>query len=192
MTDILLIIGAYFIGTFPSAYICGQLFVKSDIRQLGSGNVGALNTAKTVGYLPGILTLLADIAKGALAVYLAALYSNWLPAPFMAAFFVVLGHNYNIFLGFRGGKGLGSLVGAMALLAPLAAIYALAVIVMLALLLRDTNTASGIGVFSLPLFLYLQEGHWALLAIGTAIAIIVALKHGRDFKAYRQGRRKLL
>lgn len=188
----ILIIVAYFIGTFPSAYICGRLFVKSDIRQLGSGNVGALNTAKTVGYLPGILTLLADIAKGVLAVYLAVLYGSWFLVPFMAAFFVVLGHNYNLFLGFKGGKGLGSLVGAMALLAPLAAIYTLAVIIVLALLLRDTNTAAGAGVFSLPLFLYLQEGHWAVLIIGTAIAIIVALKHGRDFKAYRQGRRKLL
>lgn len=159
---------------------------------MGSGNVGALNTAKTVGYLPGLLTLIADIFKGFLAVYLASFFGSWFFMPLAAALFVVLGHNFNVFLGFRGGKGLGSLVGAMVLITPLAVLYSIVIIILIIFVLRDTNTAAGIGVFSLPIFLFLEKDHWAYLVIGIAIALTVAVKHGRDFKAYRQGRRKLL
>lgn len=192
MTDIIMIAVAYFIGTFPSAYLCGRLFKGLDIRQTGSGNVGAMNTMKHVGYLPGILTLVADVVKGALAVYLATLYGSWPLIPLLAAFFVVLGHNYNIFLGLKGGKGLGSLTGSMLVLSPITFLYILALVILIALLIRDTNTASGLGILTLPVILGLQKGELAFYLVGAAISLIVAVKHIRDFKAYLQGRRRLI
>lgn len=192
MADYFLIPAAYLIGAIPSAYLFGKLFKHLDIRRVGSGNVGALNTFKNIGYLPGALTLMADIAKGALAVYLASLYGSWAYLPLAAAFFAILGHNYNIFLGFEGGKGLGSLIGCLMVISPLTILYTLVLIVIAALIMRDTNTAAGLAVLIMPIFLGLQKGDWVFFLFGAAVAVPVVLKHGRDFRAYRQGRRKLI
>ncbi len=191
LTDYLLALVAYFIGALPSAYLFGRLFKHLDIRRVGSGNVGALNTFKHIGYLPGILTLLFDVGKGSLAVFLATNYGNWTLLPLLAAFLVILGHNYNIFLGFKGGKGLGCLIGALLVILPVTIIYVFVLVAVLALLLRDTNTAAGLGILSLPIFLGLQKGEWPFFLAGAAIAALIMIKHLHDFRAYRQGRRKL-
>jgi len=93
---------AYLLGSFPTAYILGRLFKKFDIREFGSGNVGAVNIYRAAGFIPGVLTVLIDIAKGALAVGMAI---NWSENPlvvFMAGLLVLLGHNYSIFKVQRG------------------------------------------------------------------------------------------
>ncbi|MGM0651523.1 MAG: glycerol-3-phosphate acyltransferase [Bacillota bacterium] len=190
MIDLLLAAGAYFIGAIPFAYLCGRLFKRVDIRQAGSGNIGAMNAFRNIGRLPGILTALADIAKGAVAVYLALLYGNLPELHLLSAFLVVLGHNYNIFLGFKGGKGLAALAGVILVLSPLTFLYALTLVIVLFLLIRDINTTFGVGVFSLPLFFYFQTGSIYYALTGLAIALTVAAKHVKDFQAYREGRRK--
>jgi acyl phosphate:glycerol-3-phosphate acyltransferase len=190
MTDIFLAFIAYFLGTFPSAFICGKIFRGQDIRVSGSGNVGAMNAAREFGILPGILTLLFDFMKGFLAVYLAFSFGISPFIPLIAALLVVLGHNFNIFLGFKGGKGLASLAGTLILLAPMIIVYMLALYLVLIFLIRDTNTAAGVGIFSLPLFLGFQTGALAGYVIGAAIAVVIFIKHLRDFKAYALGRRK--
>jgi len=178
MIDLFLAAGAYIIGAIPFAYLFGRL-LHVDIRQAGSGNVGAMNAFKNVSRITGILTALADIAKGALAVHL-------------AAFLVVLGHNYNIFLGFKGGKGLAALAGVLFATSPVTFLYALILVIVLVLLIRDVNTTFGVAVFSLPVLFYFQTGNIYYVLTYLAIAFIVALKHLNDFKAYREGRRALL
>ena len=192
MFNILFALLFYIIGTIPSAYLCGRLFGRVDIREIGSGNVGAMNAFKNIGYLPGILSLLLDIAKGALAVYLAMRFGTFIFLPLLASFLVILGHNYNVFLGFRGGKGIGSLIGVLLVLSPAAFSYQLIIIVAFALLLKDSNTAAGLGIVFLPAILGILEGHWAFILAGTGIAILMILKHLPDFRAYQAGKRKLL
>lgn len=192
MTDLVIAVAAYFIGTFPSAYLFGMLFKQIDIRQIGSGNVGAMNTLKSIGYLPGLLTLAADIAKGALAVYIASRYGNLPLLPVLTALLVILGHNYNIFLRFKGGKGLGSLIGALLVLTPVTIIYLFGIIGILALIIRDMNTASGLGIFVLPVLLGLQDGHWLNILTAAAISLVIMIKHLPDFQAYKAGRRRLI
>jgi len=191
MIDLLLAAGAYVIGAIPFAYLFGRLFKHVDVRHTGSGNVGAMNAFKHVGRVTGILTVLADIAKGALAVHLALLYSDLPELYLLAAFLVVLGHNYNIFLGFKGGKGLAALAGALIIISPLTIIYALILIAAIAFLVRDTNTAFGVGVLFLPALLYFQTGSIIYVLTGLAIALIIAAKHIKDFQAYREGRRAI-
>jgi acyl phosphate:glycerol-3-phosphate acyltransferase len=191
MADFYIVLAAYFIGAIPFAYLFGRLLKHADIRQIGSGNVGAMNTFKHIGYLPGVLTLLTDMAKGFLAVHLATSYGSFYLLPLFAMFMVVLGHNYNVFLGFKGGKGLACLLGAMLLISPITILYVLGLIILIVLIIRDTNTAAGLGIIALPVVLGLQKGHWLFAAFGLAVALLVLSKYPRDFRAYRAGRRRI-
>lgn len=116
---------SYLIGSFPTAYLLVKKFTGQDIRKVGSGNIGAMNTARafknfgkgklaTIGFL---VVLIIDMAKGALAVFLAQRLQfsgyNITLAVIFAAFFVVLGHNYSIFLKFSGGRGAACLIGIL-------------------------------------------------------------------------------
>ncbi len=183
---------AYLLGTFPSAYIFTKLFSGMDIRKLGSGNVGGMNTIRSVGKLPGLMTIAADIGKGILAVYLARALGGGQAALLLAAFLAVMGHNYNPFLGFKGGKGLGTSLGALLALSPLTVLVMLLFIAVLLFLLRDSNTAAGLGIAALPAVFWFIYRDWLWVAAGAALALVIAVKHARDFKAYRNGRRKLI
>lgn len=112
---------AYLIGSFPTAYLWVKKFTGQDIRKIGSGNVGAMNVvralkdkSKKLAIIGFLVVLLIDMAKGALSIFLA---QNFLPlnplALTLAAFFVVLGHNYSIFLKFSGGRGAACLIGIL-------------------------------------------------------------------------------
>lgn len=192
MQDCLTGVLAYLIGAFPSAYIFGRLFKGIDIRRVGSGNVGGMNTAKEAGLLPGILTVVADIGKGALAVYLAGILSGNPSMLLLAAFLAVLGHNYNIFLGFQGGKGLATTIGALLVLSPVSIIFLVLLALAFALALRDANTGAGVGAALIPAVFWFQHRDWLFVLAGAAMAIIIVAKHIRDFRAYGQGRRKLI
>ena len=98
-------VGAYLLGSFSSAIIISSNVEKKDIRNYGSGNAGATNMLRTFGWLPGVGTFVLDVAKGLLATWL-----GWLVAGnegmHIAALFVVIGHNWPVYYGFRGGKGI--------------------------------------------------------------------------------------
>ena len=112
--EISAIIIGYLLGSIPTAYIITRLIKKQDIRRLGGGNVGSLNTIKSVGKLPGLLVGLIDIGKGAAAVVI-AFYGLGVPPLFvmLAGFFSIVGHMWMIFLKFSGGRGMGPMVGSI-------------------------------------------------------------------------------
>lgn len=110
------LLAAYLIGSVPNAYLLTRLFRGPDIRRLGSRNGGATNVAASVGWLPGLLTLLGDVAKGYLSVLVAEMSSVPL-VPLLAPAFAVAGHNWPIWLGFQGGGGLATFVGGCLALA---------------------------------------------------------------------------
>ncbi len=121
MEIIALIVFAYLLGSIPTGYILGKI-AGVDVRQVGSGNVGATNVARAVGKWQGVLTLLADAMKGMLpaAIGLAMMLPSAAIAALSAAAF--LGHLYPIFLNFRGGKGVATALGALLVIAPLAGV----------------------------------------------------------------------
>lgn len=112
---------AYFIGSLPTAYLVVKKFAGLDIRKVGSGNIGAMNTlralkekSKKLALIGFLIVLIIDMAKGALAIFLAQkIFSLDFIGLILAAFFVILGHNYSIFLKFTGGRGAASLIGIM-------------------------------------------------------------------------------
>ena len=117
MVIALTIVVAYLLGSIPFAYIIGR-FKGIDIRKIGDGNIGSFNVFRHAGFTAGIVTLLADIGKGALAIIIAKLMTNeeWLVL--LAGGVVILGHIFTVFLNFKGGRGVAPIVGVLLILFP--------------------------------------------------------------------------
>lgn len=191
MTDALLVIGSYVLGSIPSAYLWTRLLSGQDIRRVGSGNVGGMNAARNVGLPAGVATAVMDLGKGALAVYLAQSLSSTPWLPLLCALAAVIGHNWMLFLRFKGGKGLGAAAGAMLLLCPVAIAVVLPLLAVTALLFRSTYMGVVVAFALLPLILYwLGPGPtWALF--GAALAVVVIAKHAENVRDYLAGSRGL-
>ncbi len=187
----LVLLLSYLIGSFPTAYIIGRLTKNVDIRSEGSGNVGGMNMIRVAGIFPGLITILVDTAKGAAAVAIAESLgadAYFLPG---AVFMVVCGHNFNIFLKFKGGKGLAAALGAFLVYSPQSIGFIILTALVLNILLKDTNTAFGLAMPAIPTVLFLQHKTPPVLILGLALALVIMIKHIPDFIAYKEGRRKI-
>jgi glycerol-3-phosphate acyltransferase PlsY len=193
LTLLLLVVIAYFLGSIPFGLIFGRVFAKKDIREVGSGNIGATNVSRVAGPLPGILTLLFDASKGALAVLIAARFTNHNAAAMMlAAIAALIGHCYPIWLRFKGGKGIATGLGVFTALSPFAGLSALAVFIIVALTWRYASLGSIAAAAAMPLFVYLfwAPGHAPPLVItfGTLFATgLVIFKHDANLQRLIEG-----
>lgn len=151
---------AYLMGSFPSAYVVCRLMRGLDIRQIGDGNVGAHNTFCEVGPGAGILVALLDVIKGSAAVAVtsqAGLGEWWALA---AGGVAVLGHDFMLFLGFRGGQGMAASIGALLVVLPLQTFLGLWVAGLSWLLLRTRHRfdwSMAIGLGSIPLLAWIAD-----------------------------------
>ena len=144
-------IAAYLLGSIPSAYIMGRLTKKIDIRTVGSHNMGAMNSFYNLGKGVGVMVLAADVLKGVAAVALADLLLN-IPNLYMfiCGFIVVLGHNYLVWLKFKGGKGGATAIGAIIYFIPWGIPIGLAVFLLLVLITKFPTLSYGIAMISFP------------------------------------------
>ena len=113
---ICLLIFSYLIGSIPNAFWIGKVFKNIDIRQKGSGNVGATNAARVLGYKYGFMTLVLDVLKGAIPTYIG--YKMVANLEIYAAICAIIGHSYSIFLKFKGGKAVATTVGIFLIISP--------------------------------------------------------------------------
>ena len=177
---------AYLLGSIPFGYILVRIFHGQDVRQSGSGNIGATNVARSSPAL-GVVTLLLDAAKGSCAVWSALLIFDATthgfidlrlqPMVALAALFAVIGHIFPVWLKFRGGKGVATGVGAFITVAPKAVLFAIVIFLALLAAFRYVSLGSIIAATSLPVliyFLYVRTG-WQTYAITAAAALAVAL-----------------
>lgn len=148
-----LAVASYLLGSIPTSVWVGRFFFGVDIRTRGSGNAGGTNTLRTLGWRAGILVMAVDVAKGVLAATLPALTHTtappWLPVACMAA--AVAGHVFPIFAGFRGGKGVATGGGALAVLAPGPAAVCALVWLALVAVTRIVSVASVASAVTLPI-----------------------------------------
>ena len=185
---------AYLLGSIPFGYILVRIFLKEDIRSVGSGNIGATNVARSGAKGLGLATLALDALKAAAAVLIAKHFFpslNGLPSTFAIAAGVtaVLGHIFPIWLGFKGGKGVASALGVFLALAPFVALSSLGVFILIVALTRLVSLASIIAAISVPLFtLVLPPGRSpALIAGFSIISIVVILKHHANIRRLLSG-----
>jgi acyl phosphate:glycerol-3-phosphate acyltransferase len=153
---LLLIVAAYFLGSIPFGLLLARLFGKADVRQAGSGNIGAANVTRVAGPVPGIFTLLLDTGKGALALWLAAHFSaDNATSMMLAGIFALLGHCFPVWLRFRGGKGVATALGVFLALCSSAALSALAIFLIVVAIWRYVSLGSVAAAAAMPLLMYL-------------------------------------
>jgi glycerol-3-phosphate acyltransferase PlsY len=168
---------AYLLGSIPSAYIVGRLLKGLDIREVGDGRMGAAATYRRVGLTGGIIVGLMDLTKGATAVLLARELSPSLLTLLLAAVAVVVGHNWSVFLHFKGGKGALTIYGALASLMFWQLLIALALGGVLYLTTHKTGMATGILLGFLSLINWLTGSLILLIILPLFISLPMFVKH---------------
>ena len=124
MAVLLAVIGGYVIGAIPFGLLAGKLLRGIDVRKYGSGKIGTANVARSMGMRIGLMVMLLDMGKGAIAVFLGRFVSQDEIVPALAGIAAVAGHNWSVFIGFTGGRGVSTGVGGLFALAPLAGLAA--------------------------------------------------------------------
>lgn len=184
---VLSLAAGYLVGSLPSAAVVARL-KRRDIFEVGSYSMGAMNTARNLGWALGALVLLLDLGKGALAsstgLWLGTLTGEPLTAPLAAGVGAIVGHLWSVWVGFRGGKGLATTLGVALPLYPLGGLYALLTLLTLIALFRRVTLATFVTALLYPLLIYLSLAQTAPPVRVTAttlgaglIALLVALKH---------------
>ena len=180
---------AYLLGSIPFGYLLVRWRTGADIRASGSGNIGATNVLRTTGRIAGFATLLLDIAKGYLAVWISARLSGnspfWMGA---AALAVIVGHAYPVFLKFKGGKAVASFVGAFLFLAPQAVAATAIIFVVMVVWTRHLSMGSIAGAAAFPLGYWLLElPPVPLLVFSILGAALILYRHSANIQRLRQG-----
>ena len=179
------IILAYLIGSIPTAYVLAKGLLGVDIRQHGSGNVGATNVFRVLGKGPGCLVLLIDILKGIVAVSILPdlMGLTHMVHLVLLAMAVVCGHNWTIFLQFKGGKGvattLGVLIGLTVKMAVIRPVVVCVILIWVAsfLVTRMVSVASMAAATSLPIVMVLTNQEFVLICLGVLFCLFVVLRH---------------
>ncbi len=166
----------YFIGSIPFAYIIGRLVKGVDIRQEGGGNVGALNTMREIGTAAGFGVLAADMAKGVAAVFVARWLGVSLIFVFITGFAVVVGHNWPVFLKFKGGMGAATTLGVLLALVPVQFAISFAIMVIVVLITSNFRLGMAVGLALLPLIIWGFGGEGRIIAYSLALPIFSGLR----------------
>jgi glycerol-3-phosphate acyltransferase PlsY len=186
---LLAIVAAYLIGGIPFGYLVVKWTSGADVRSSGSGNIGATNVLRTTGRSAGVVTLLLDIAKGAVAVWLAGKLTagniNWMSA---AALAVMAGHAFPVFLRFKGGKAVASFIGAYLVLAPMPMFAVLIVFIGVVAFTRHVSLGSVLaaGMFPLAVWMFMQP---PLSLVGASIVsgAFIIYRHRANLERIRAG-----
>jgi glycerol-3-phosphate acyltransferase PlsY len=167
---------AYLIGSIPFALILSRRW-GADLRQVGSGNLGAANVMRASGVSAGLLVAALDMAKGAASVWIAARLGDGAELPAAAGFAAILGHIYPIWLRFRGGKGVATACGVFSVLTPLAVPPALALFVLTVWFTQYVSLGSVLASMALPPLAYALGSPAAAVIAAVAAAAIIVFRH---------------
>lgn len=180
---------AYLIGGLPVGYWFVRVTMGSDIRTMGSGNIGATNVQRTAGTKAGVIVLMLDILKGFLAVWISGLMNRQdSVALALAACAVMVGHCYPIILGFKGGKAVACFIGAFAVVTPLPLAAVILVFVTTVALSRFISLGSIIGALAFPILVGLiQHPAAPILYAAVFAAVLVIYRHKANIGRLRAG-----
>lgn len=185
--EVLLVVGGYLVGSVPTGVILSKLSGTTDVRQEGSGNIGATNVFRVSGAKLGIFTLLGDMAKGIIPVALALAVTDggiWTAAVALATF---LGHLFPVFLKFRGGKGVATACGIFLILSPLALPFAIVTFVLVVMKWKYVSLGSLTASVFLPIFIGLAGYPVMDVSLSLIIGCLIVCRHWENIKRLRDG-----
>jgi glycerol-3-phosphate acyltransferase PlsY len=185
MKDILIFLLAFLIGSIPF----GIIIAKSkgvDLKKVGSGNIGATNVLRSIGKYPALLTLLGDVLKGTAAVALGRYFGS---GPFfegLVGFCAILGHNFSLFLGFRGGKGVATSFGVLSFYSPQTALFTFIIWLIVVMTTKYSSLGALVSFGLLPLSIMFFD-HKNKIIIAVLITILIFMKHKDNIKRLISG-----
>lgn len=194
--NVIALLAAYLLGSVPSAVWIGKIFYGIDVREYGSGNAGATNTFRVLGTKAGIPVLIIDVLKGYLAVQLATIIGNYLPGTQQFVNFkltlgvaALLGHIFPIYVGFRGGKGVATLLGILSGVHPPAALVCAGVFGITFLLTRYVSLSSMMAaiVFPVVIMYRFNETIPSLNVFSMFVAVLVLITHQKNIERLLRG-----
>ncbi len=175
----------YLLGSIPTAFLVTKITTGKDIRQLGGGNVGGMNTFKEVGVLPAVIVTVIDIGKGAAAVLITHFALHFQrPYVLIASCGAVAGHNWMPWLKFSGGKGMGTAVGAITTILllyrytnyPQGLILFFSILVLILVITRNIALSSGVALLALPFICWLSMHSGQFVIWSVVMGLIIAVK----------------
>ena len=189
MTDFVLIIISYLLGSFPSALVIGKLFYQKDIRNFGSGNLGTTNAFRILGKKGGFVVFVLDVLKGGIAVLLAMHFAVNLH-PMVISIFALVGHIYPIFANFRGGKAVATTAGIILFYSPLLFIVLLIIFAVTLKIWKMVSLSSTIIAIATIFFVWFNiTADYNLVdqIMFTFIALLIIIKHIPNYKRILNG-----
>jgi glycerol-3-phosphate acyltransferase PlsY len=169
---------AYLIGAIPVGFIVARAFGIGDIRRYGSGTIGMTNVLRTAGKMPAVLTLIGDVVKGMLAVWLGAHVAGATPADVpVVAVAAVIGNCWSVFLRFRGGKGVATGLGALLVLVPWAIGPSALVFLTVVATTRYVSLGSLLGAIGVPIVAFVLGYPVRSVIAAVCVALVIVLRH---------------
>lgn len=188
---IIIAVVAYLLGNISTSYIVAKRIAGVDIRTQGSGNAGSTNVLRTLGKRAGAMTFLGDVLKGVMAVLISELAAklvgiDTLLAGYLAVICVVAGHNWPAVLGFRGGKGVATSLGAMLAVNPIITLMCLAVFILVVVITKYVSLGSVVGIGCSPIFMIIVKNKAGLI-VALFLTASVIYNHRANIKRLLNG-----
>jgi acyl phosphate:glycerol-3-phosphate acyltransferase len=185
--SVAILILAYLLGSIPFGYIFAKMFGKTDIREHGSGNIGATNVLRVMGWKLALPVFVLDLLKGFCAVFLAKALASGSLLPLIAGILVMLGHSFPLFLGFKGGKAAATAIGVLLALSGWVTLALFAAALIILAVTRYVSLASIVGSLLVPLFFWLFGFDLPHIIFGLAVAALVVFRHQANIKRLLSG-----
>jgi len=183
MKSALIIIGCYLLGSIPFGYIVGKLFKKIDIREFGSGNIGATNVLRILGPSLASFVVIGDIGKGILSIFLVRFFNiDNLLIFTIAGLAVICGHDWSLFLGFKGGKGIATTFGVVLALNPTISILALLIWGVIVITTRYVSLSSIFALIAIFIFTILFKQPYEYIVLSAIILVLGIFNHKENIE----------
>jgi len=181
--EILFILLSYFLGSIPFGYLLTKYYTQKNILELGSGNIGSTNVRRVAGKKIALITQLLDMLKGLLPVALYLIFNSKVSFPYyvlMLAFAAILGHDFSIFLKFKGGKGVNTTLGASVLLAPYSVFIAVSLFFIIKWRFKYVSLGSIVIALTLPLIEIIIHGLSPIFYYLSICSLLIIILHHKN------------
>ena len=176
----------YLLGSIPFGLVLCFIFGYGDIRKIGSGNIGATNVLRTGNKILALLTLLLDISKGGIAVLITEYLTGSATFAVYAGMFAVIGHNFPIWLKFRGGKGIATTIGTIVFVSPVIGAVVVGTWLIVALIFKYSSLAGISAMIIAPITAYFVQTNYLIMPF-SIIALMVVIKHRENISRLIKG-----